>query len=154
MFQQCLYQFKGCYDIELSSIFLENYLDYIKVKFKNYILVPAPSHISHDEKRGFNHVITIFKNLNMPIVSCFLKDKDMKQSTLSFRERRNIKNIIKIHNGSYLKGKNILLVDDVFTSGSTIKTMINLLKPIKPKKISILVLSKVNQRKHKNCCKF
>lgn len=150
MFQQCLYQFKGCYDIELSSIFLENYLDYIKIKFKNYILVPAPSHISHDEKRGFNHVITIFKNLNMPIVSCFFKEKDMKQSSLSFSERKNIKNIIKIHDGAYLKGKNILLVDDVFTSGSTIRTMINLVNEFHPKKLKVLVLSKTAQPKQKH----
>lgn len=154
MFQQCLYQFKGCFDIELSTIFLENYLDYINIKFKGYILVPAPSYISHDEARGFNHVITIFKDLKMPIFSCFYKEKDMKQSDLSFNERSNIKDVIKIKNAQFLEGKKVLLIDDVFTSGSTVKTMINLLKPIKPKKISVLVLSKTNQPKHKNYCKF
>ena len=39
-------------------------------------------------------------------------------------------------------GKKVLIVDDVFTTGSTVNAMIDLIKPKNPKKIKILVMSK------------
>jgi predicted amidophosphoribosyltransferase len=47
-----------------------------------------------------------------------------------------------IENGEQIRDKKILIVDDVFTTGSTVKSMIRLLERYKPKKIQILLLSK------------
>ena len=38
--------------------------------------------------------------------------------------------------------KNILIVDDVFTTGSTIRAAIDLVKQAKPKNIKVLVMAK------------
>ena len=53
--KKLIYQFKGCYDYELKDVFLFRYVTYLKWKFNDYILVPAPSSKVDDEKRGFNH---------------------------------------------------------------------------------------------------
>lgn len=142
MFQKCLYQFKGCYDYELKDIFLDYYKDYLKIKYVNYIIIPAPSYKKHDEERGFNHIEEIFKCLNKKMLHLIEKNEDIKQSDNSYENRKKIKKILTIHNGEMIKNKKILLVDDVFTSGSTIKAMIKLVKMYKPKKIKVLVLSK------------
>lgn len=144
-FKEQLYKFKGCYDVELRTVFLEYYVDYLKIKYRNYIIVPAPSYIEHDQKRGFNHVEEIYKCLNLKICKCIHKIDDMKQSDLSFYQRSRIIKHLYIDENKFLEGKKILLVDDVYTSGSTIKAMIFLIKKVKPKTIKILLLAKAGR---------
>ncbi len=137
-----IYQFKGCYDYELSSVFLDRSLLYLKNKYKGYVLVPAPSTKESDEKRGFNHVIEIFKHLDKPIYRVIEKTDNVKQSDLSKVERRNISEHLRINNRYLLTKKKVLIVDDVKTTGSTLKAMIKLIKECRPRKIKILVLSR------------
>lgn len=139
--QEILYQFKGCFDYELNTVFFDYFKNYLNFKFKNYILIPAPSFIDSDKERGFNHVVEIFKNLNLKMICCVHKIKKVKQADLSSEERSNIKDVLTIDDVD-LANKKILLVDDVFTTGSTVKAMIDLVKPKKPKKIKVLVISK------------
>lgn len=145
-----LYQLKGCFDIELSGIFLEYFSLFLRVKFLGYTLIPAPSSKEADEERGFNHVVEIFKTLNLPMNRCVHKTENIKQSDLSANERKNIKNYLKIDDVN-LKNKKVLIVDDVFTTGSTINAMIDLLKEKNPKKIKILVMSKTISKEETTC---
>ncbi|MCF0118094.1 MAG: ComF family protein [Bacilli bacterium] len=137
-----LYQLKGCFDYELSPIFIEYLKLYFKIRYMNYVLVPAPSYIEKDKERGFNHVQEIFKSINHKMILCFEKIDDIKQADLSAENRKNVINNLVINNGALLTGKKVLIVDDVYTTGSTIKAMIKLMKPFKPKKIKVLVMSK------------
>ena len=41
--------------------------------------------------------------------------------------------------------RNILIVDDVFTSGSTVRSMVNLIKTKHPKRIEILIIAKTTR---------
>lgn len=140
--RELIYQFKGCYDYELAPIFLNRCLNYLKFKYRGYVIVPAPSSKEGDEARGFNHVVEIFKYLDKPIVRNVEKTSDIKQADLSKSERKQISNYLEIKNRYLLTGKNILIVDDVKTTGSTLKAMVKLIKECKPKKIKILVLSR------------
>ena len=140
-FKEKLFMLKGCGDIELSSIFLDKLKFFLHIIYKNFVIVPAPSYIDADEKRGFVHLEEIFKVLNIPIQKVLMKNADVKQSDLNFKERANIKNIIQLNEQSKLRGKKVLFVDDVFTSGSTCKACLNLLKEEKPKKLNFLILS-------------
>ena len=136
-----LYQLKGCFDYELAPIFLEYFLPYLKIKYFGYYLVPAPSFIDADEERGFNHVEEIFKPLGLKMIKCIHKIEAVKQADLSSEERHNIKKVLTIDEVD-LSNKKILIVDDVFTTGSTVNAMIDLIKSKNPKKIKILVMSK------------
>jgi predicted amidophosphoribosyltransferase len=49
-----------------------------------------------------------------------------------------------LNDKSSLRGKSILLVDDVVTSGETIKAALALLRPLNPKKINVLVMAKTS----------
>lgn len=140
--RELLYQFKACKDYELKDIFLNKFLFYLKLKFKNYYLVFAPSFKDHDKDRGYNHVKEIFNTLNLKYIDCLIKTKDIKQANLTFKERENIKDYIKIENYTNLKNKKILLVDDVLTTGNTLKACIKQIEEKKPKKIRILVMAK------------
>ena len=136
-----LFQFKGCFDIELKKVFLERHLLELKIKFRNYIIVPIPSTIESDEEREFNHVCEIFSSLDLPIFPCLKKKFDFKQSNLSKKEREKVKQKLFVIDGEKLKDKKVLIVDDVLTTGSSIKASIELLKKYKPKKMKGLVVA-------------
>ena len=142
--KQLINQLKNYHDIELASIFLDRYVNILKIKYKNYVIVPAPSNKKDDEKRGFNHVYEIFKCLNLPTLNCVYKKEEFKQAEQTPDNRFHAKNYLAIDNAN-LYGKNILIVDDVFTSGSTVRSMVNLIKTKHPKRIEILIIAKTTR---------
>ena len=83
----------------------------------------------------------MFKPLKLKIEPCIKKTSNVKQSDLSADQRKDIKNHLAI-NDVDLSKKKVLIVDDVYTTGSTIKAMIDLVKNKHPKKIKVLVMSK------------
>lgn len=140
--QKHLYAIKGCYDIELAIIFLSRYIFELRNKYRGYYLVPLPSSKEDDELRGFNHVIQIFKPLNMKFINCIEKAFCFKQSEMNKEERGKIISKLKMVNINEVTNKKILIVDDVMTTGSSVKAAIELIKKGRPKKIKVLVMSR------------
>jgi competence protein ComFC len=103
---------------------------YIGNKVKEWkidFIIPIPLHPLKKAERGYNQSFFISKGLskavNIPLKNHFIKRKrfTLSQTTMNFEERqKNIHNAFKVRNGKHLKEKNILLVDDVITTGSTI----------------------------------
>ena len=137
-----IYQFKGCGDYELRTVLVENIQFWAKLRFSDYIVVPAPSWPKHDEARGFNHVYAIFEQLGLPMVKAIIKTADRKQSDQTAEGRKQIGKALGMNRPNSVKGKKVLLVDDVYTTGSTIRACIALLKKAKAKKIEVLVIAK------------
>lgn len=104
-------------------------------------MIPAPSYKDNDDERGFNHVVEIFKTLRVKMLCCIHKNKPVKQADLTTKEREKIGDILSIDDID-LSHKKVLLVDDVFTTGSTIKSMIKLCREKGAKKIKVLLMSK------------
>ena len=143
-----IYQFKGCYDFELKDIFFERFKHELKLHFYDYLAVPVPSYKDDDIVREFNHVEEAFESLNIRFLKLIEKTERVKQSDRHQKERENIGDFLRISKDENLKGKKILLVDDIFTTGSTIKACLKLLKSLNPKKIKVLVLCKVVGKEH------
>lgn len=142
-FRNAIYSLKGCGDFEMREIFLNDQAIFLKKFFCNRLVVPAPSYFERDEKRGFNHVVSIFETMGLPLENCLIKTEDRKQADLSKEERAKIHEVIKLKNGSKLVGKRILVVDDIMTTGSTIKACLKLLEAQKPRSIEVFVLARV-----------
>ena len=143
-----IYQFKGCFDYELKDIFLDRFKTVLKLYFYDYLAVPVPSYKDDDLVRQFNHVEEAFKGLGIKYVKVIEKTKRIKQSDQHKNDRAKIGNFLRIVNGEQIYKKKILLVDDIFTTGSTIKACISLLKQYQPKKIKVLVLCKTTLKEH------
>lgn len=136
-----LYQLKGCYDIELSSVFLANFSYLLKIRFHNYYVIPIPSYHLDDIAREFNHVEEIFKYLELPMLKILYKSEKYKQSDQKAKDRHLISNYLKVSDLKQVENKRILLVDDVITTGSTLRAAINLIKEGRPKCIKILTVA-------------
>ena len=73
-------------------------------------------------------------------------DKEFKeQNTLDLKERReNIKGAFKLNpiNRKEIKGRNILIVDDVYTTGHTVNEAAKVLKKERPAFIGVFTLAR------------
>lgn len=137
-----LFKFKGCYDIELKDVFLERFINYLKIKYQGYSVVPLPSYHLDNEKRGFNHIEEIYNRLKLPMLKILIKIKNEKQAKKNRKQRMTSQNNFEITDTNIVKNKKILIVDDVYTTGSSMNAAINLVKLGKPRKISVLVIAK------------
>lgn len=146
LMQSLIYQFKACKDIELSEIFLCHYTYFLKLFYLGYHVVYVPSYFNDDINRGFNHVKEIFKFLKLKSIDILIKTCNYKQSDQNYKNRKKIGNIIKLKNMGDLSGKKILIVDDICTSGSSLKTCIDLIRTLNPKTIKCLVICKVKTK--------
>ena len=142
--KELLYKFKGCYDVMLKDVFIYPYKLLLEILFFGYVVIYVPSYKDKDEKRGFNHIKEMFACLSNKKIDCIIKINDIKQSSLTKIERLKAQdNFVLINNNLSLVDKNILIVDDVLTTGSTINACYQLLKKVTKKKIKFLVMSYV-----------
>ena len=140
-FKSLLFQYKGQYDYVLKDAFLSLFIRELKEKYKDYMIVVAPSSFIDNQKRGFAPMEEIGKTIHSNLFLNLYKKEHYKQSDLSFEERKNVKDRLGIENGEILKGKKILIIDDVLTSGSTLHACLNLTLTYSPKHVELLVLS-------------
>ncbi|MBN2570688.1 MAG: ComF family protein [Ignavibacteriales bacterium] len=90
-------------------------------------IVPVPLHFLKKANRGFNQSIYISKELSkkfkVPFENKLIKRTRFTetQTKLGYMDRQlNVKNAFKVKHPEKVFGKNVLLVDDVITTGATI----------------------------------
>lgn len=113
------------------------------------IIVSVPISNKRAKQRGYNQSELIAKEIaqNIPIAynnQCLFKTKHIiEQSKLNQEQRqKNIQGVYELHNPNMLKNKKILLVDDIYTTGSTVNECASMLKQAQPKSIGVLTLAK------------
>jgi len=115
--------------------------------FSKTIIIPVPLHKKRYLTRGFNQAEklaqVISKNFNLKINNNLIRIKHKKaQAKLSEKARKeNIKNCFA-YQGESLINKNILLIDDVLTTGSTLNECARVLKENNANEIWGLVVAK------------
>lgn len=112
-------------------------------------IIPVPISKKRQKERGYNQSYLLAKEIskytNLECESrCLFKVKDIiEQSKLNKEERiRNIQGVYELKNGQRLKNKKLLLLDDIYTTGSTANECCRILKEAEPKKIGVLTIAK------------
>jgi len=113
------------------GIFLGKSLgEHFKSQFQSWninLIVPIPLHHLKKAERGFNQSYYIAKGISSQ-ASIAVKSNVIKrmrftqsQTTMTLKEREeNVEGAFKVRKTEDVKGKNVLLVDDVMTTGATI----------------------------------
>ena len=140
--KKLIFMYKGCKDFELKNVFISQFINELKLMYKNYYIVYIPSAKKHDIERGFNHVRSIFEQLKLKELNVLEKTNEEKQSSKNLKQRLKVKSSLKVKNGELIRNKKILLVDDIVTTGSTISSSIDLIREYNPQEIKVLVIAK------------
>ena len=111
------------------------------------VLIPLPLHPSRLKERGFNQALelarTVAKTLNKPLDTKICRRTRATKPQVELRGAERLKNL----RGAFacdadLRGKNVLLVDDVMTSGASVNECSRSLKARGAADITLLVLAR------------
>ena len=144
-----IYLYKGCFDYEMKEVFLNLFYREIKARFSNYKIIPIPSYHEDDNKRGFNHVVEAYKILGLDCLNIIEKTAHHKQAEKSANKRKMISKYLALTSRPNLEKTKVLIVDDIYTTGATMKAAINLVESLNPKEIRVLVLAKTSDKAFK-----
>lgn len=113
-------------------------------------IIPVPIHLTRMLKRKYNQASLIATYLSKiyskPVLySTLLRAKSTKsQGHLSERERKqNVSGVFSVKHPKKINGKNILLIDDVFTTGATVNECAKVLKKNGANKVFVLTFARV-----------
>jgi ComF family protein len=108
----------------------------------NWVLIPIPTASSRVRRRGYDQAQLIAKHLadnkNISYSPLLLRHGQKRQvgQTRQQRQAQIVESFsLKPANGTKLTGRNILLVDDVLTTGATLESAAKVLWEYKPAKI-------------------
>jgi competence protein ComFC len=141
LFKSRIHQYKALGDMELGKTFLHQHRDYLRLKYRGFTFLPAPSHRDHIVGRGFHHLDEMLVALGFPLLHVFYKNKAYRQAEQDYHGRQGIHDVIQRHADTPLPRK-LVLFDDVMTTGETIRSMTRQL-PIHEKfELKIIVLAR------------
>lgn len=113
------------------------------------MIISVPVSRKRKKERGYNQSELIAKEISKKLNMEYAKDvlyktkNTIAQSKLNKEEREeNAKGVYEIKNLNKITGKKILLIDDIYTTGSTVNECSKILKQANPKKIGIFTIAK------------
>lgn len=135
------------------------YKTFVKIIIKNKkiysflklydIIISVPMHKLKKSVRGYNQSELIAKEISKQIEIKFEKNILVKQintevqSTLTKTQRmKNVKGAFSITDFTKVRGKKIILVDDIYTTGSTVNECGKILKQAGAKEICVVTIAK------------
>lgn len=113
--------------------------------FNNPILIPLPLSKERQRERGFNQTLLLAQEIKKyventielkPELLSKIKHTDTQTSQSSKQERmNNLKGCFQANNSELIKNRNVILLDDVITTGATIHEARNTLLKAEAKRV-------------------
>lgn len=137
---------------ELSDTFVKLLLNDEKICgfLENYdIIIPVPMYPKKQRQRGYNQVALIAKKLAKALSIEYAEDVLQKskqtqmQSSLTKQLRKiNVKNAYNCINEQKIRKKRVVLLDDIYTTGSTAKECSKMLKQAGAREVAVFTFAK------------
>jgi len=135
------------------------YKSFVKILIKNKkvcrflksydIIIPVPIHYNRKVIRGYNQSDLISKeiakslNIKYEDKVIFKKINNKPQSTKNKEERKvNVIGAYYCKNGHRIYGKKVLILDDIYTTGSTVNECSKVLKLAGAKSVDVITIAK------------
>lgn len=116
-------------------------------------LVPVPLHRLRELQRGYNQADVIARRLShhteLPVVQPVSRLRNTETQThLHSRAHRmiNLKDAFAMRDPHEIKGRHVVVIDDVFTTGATLQVLARTLKQARPASLSALLVAVAETR--------
>ena len=143
--KELIYRYKFRKELILAKVISSLILENLNIKNTYDYISPAPSHVLRLIRHGFlpvNHVCKIIsKKTKIKYLPCLEKKLFPLYEQKSLRKKQRLMQKNNIYCNTKLNGKNILLFDDIITSGQTIVNSIYALNKCNAKKIDVLIFA-------------
>lgn len=111
------YKFRG--DYILARIFSEALLQKL-TGLQVDVIVPIPLSPERLQERGFNQAEALINEAGLQTTNVLKRIHSEKQSKKSRKERIHVQQVFQLETTS-IEGKRIMLIDDIYTTGSTLR---------------------------------
>jgi ComF family protein len=126
------------------------------LSLKSPVLVPVPLHPSRQRERGFNQSFAVARGLGrrlraaspdgiQPVSSGLLvrARPTAPQTGLSIQKRReNVKGVFSVPDPRRVRDRDVVLIDDVMTTGATLSSCANALKSVGARAVLALAVAR------------
>ncbi len=129
---------------------LVEYVHFVPIMWQDFLIVPVPLGQKRKNQRGYNQSQMIAEILAKSFAAKIstenlvrIKNTPPQSEINSFDKRiRNVEGVFAIKNTSEFENRKVILVDDVTTSGATLKEAAMVIKNCRPKSIVALTAAR------------
>jgi ComF family protein len=115
------------------------------------LIIPVPLHVTRLRQRGFNQALLLARAFYpedrqlINFTTLQRKRHTSPQTGMNGKERRrNLKNAFQVVDENIVKNRKVLLIDDVFTTGTTVSECAKVLKKAGAKQVQVLTVARVD----------
>lgn len=148
--RKSIYRFKYHGRCEYSKYYGLEMVRVLKEKINQYnadAIIPVPMHIKKERQRGYNQAYLLAKEISyqtkIPILNNYIvrsRSTAIMRNLGAAQRENNLKKAFKI-SGDVVKLTNVIIVDDIYTTGATMDAMARCLKESGIRKVYGLCLS-------------
>jgi competence protein ComFC len=132
-----LHQYKFLQDIQLASVFSAE----LRLQLKgNATIVPIPMHPAKKIERTFSHVDELLKQANIPFSDLLEKTNSEVMGEKAREQRLAMNSLFRVKPEVVLKSGTYILVDDIYTTGTTLRHAASALRSAGAERVEALTL--------------
>lgn len=113
------------------------------------LMVPVPLHIRRLRERGFNQAVLLgeiwAREWNLPLDRGAMRRIRWTEPQINLtaaQRRDNVKGAFGVRDTDAVRGRRVLLVDDVYTTGSTVKECAGVLKASGAREVAVVTVAR------------
>ncbi|MCM3756427.1 ComF family protein [Sporosarcina aquimarina] len=138
-----LHQYKFLQDVALAQVFSNE----LRRAFSNKdTIVPIPMHPERARNRTFAHVETLLDGAKRPYVQLLTKTNTTVMGEKSRHERLNMGQLFELVPGAVVQPITYRLVDDIYTTGTTLRRAATVLKQAGAARVEAVTLIRSIQK--------
>lgn len=136
--REFLHQYKFLQDVALAGVFADELRK--ELNRKDAIIVPIPMHPQKKIDRTFAHVEEMLVAARVPFEDLLIKTNTEVMGEKTREERLSMCHLFAIKPGSDIRKTTYILVDDIYTTGTTLRHAATVLKEAGAERVEAITL--------------